>query len=829
MAELQRLDTVIDSVTVFNRAALVSRTGTLPDLTGMTSASFKITGLPLSLDPSSIRVAVVDKSGWKESDGSSQQISKRIKFVHRSGWTVRHVGLEIDRMDSVDADSDEDLSQAITALEKERDEVTFSLSGISAQTGEVIRWMASPIEARSDVEDEVSRPQFFPYAAWEAFVKTCSARLEELQTRERELLRRYAALTSELQIKVEQQSGRRLRVPGEVRYYKNLTILLARIGESSHQPESLEISYAVPGAQWKPVYKLYISDDFRKAKLVMGAQVAQRSGEEWPEVALRFSAASFRRITQLPELPSRRIGRVQPPRPQSYREKLPPPESLFRAYDLWQRGQKTGLPPVPMTLNALFDECERKLGELLYDNDSAKVTTKGTVAFRSEVSVSPPPMPPPAVPPPPAPCQVYSVPEQYGSRGRREEKHDTGELGGYDEMEMDYMKAPPLELPKAQVPMPSQPSLKPAEPVKFRAEEKQKKMAAPAKTNLESRFKKGLDYLKESAVMHRIAPGAGRFAEAEEQLAGDSGSWPAADDFDGSASLMEGSVEEGRVEAHQVPDYFSFELGNPETQNQFRGQLTKMRNILFSPRITEHESDVMKKIGEAVRSAEVNLISDLELPNFQCIYEAECRAHIPGDGHTHTVNIMVGLSESEMHFRTVPMTDSKAFRRLALKNPFPFPLPGGEVQAFLENAYLLTTPFKGAGSDGELLFPLGVEPRLRVARNTTFAQDEKGIVGENSLASHTISIQVRSHLPLPATVEILERIPIKDDNEKKIDIKVIAAEPRSEHFEFIDEVRVRGTHRWSLEVKPGEEVSVRLEYRISIPSKMEIVGGNRRV
>ncbi len=816
MADVQRLGTVIDSVTVFNRAALISRIGALPDLSGKTSATFTIAGLPLSLDASSVRVSVVDKSGWKESDGTSQQTSKRIKLVHRSGWTVRHISPEIDRIDSEDVETREDLSQTILALEAERDQVMFCLSGISAEMGEVMRWMASPLQAGSHDGDEEYEPHLFPYAAWEAFMKTCAARLEELHTRERSLSHRHAALTRELQMKEELQSGKRLRIPGEVRYCKNLTVSLVRFGESSHQPESLEISYVVPGAQWKPVYKLYISDDFKKAKLVMGAQVAQRSGEEWPEVALRFSAASFHRITQLPELPSRRIGRVQPPRTQSYREKLPPPESLFSAYDAWRRGQRAISAPVPMTLNAFFEECERKLSELLSDTDTTKVRPMGMMIYRSEASASP------VVPASSIPQPAYSVIEEYGSLGKGDELHNTGELAGYVPM------APPQAPPRVQAPMPSQPPPPLAKPARHRVDEKQRKMAGPAKANLESRLKKGLDYLKESAVLHRTAPGAERFADVQEQMAGDLEGYPQSEDFDGTSYLMDDGVT-GSGMMQQVPDYFNYELGDAETQKQFRGQLRRVRSILFSPRIAEQESEVVKKIDMAIRKAEVNLISESELPNFQCVYEAGCRAHIPSDGHPHTVNILVGLSPSVMNFRTVPMTDSKVFRRLTLRNPFPFPLPGGEVQAFLENAYLLSTPFNGVGKDGELLFPLGVEPRLRVARNTTFTQDEKGIVGENSLASHCISIQVRSHMPEPVTLEILERIPIKDESEKKIDIRLIASEPRSEQMEFIDEVRVRGTHRWSLEVKPGDEISARLEYRISIPSKMEIVGGNRRV
>jgi hypothetical protein len=822
MADPERLDTVIDSVTVFNRAALVCRTGRLPDLAGKTQVEFIVHELPLSLDAGSIRVSVIDSTGWKESDGSAQQVSKRIRMVHRSGWTVRNIALEIDRAGPEELSDEEELSEKIARLEKELDELSFDLSCVSARLEEVARWMASPIEASSRDDESESRPDLFPYAAWEAFVRICCGHLDALHTRERDLNSRCSAAAQELAITRELQAARRLRSPDEIRYCRNLKVSLSRLGESAHQPESLEISYAVPGAQWKPVYKLYLSDDFSKAKLVMGAQVAQRSGEDWPDVALRFSAASFHRITQLPELPSRRIGRAQPPRPKSYRDKLPPSESLFSAYDHWRRSQGAVPAPVPMTLNTLFDECDRKLGGLMNEYSAPVFQPKGTMLF-GKAPVSPP-LPPmssaPAIPlPPPPPVSV--APEPLIN------PYIPCELSDLIEPEMEFMSAPEPMMkasPPAQAPVPA------AMPAKRRVQDMMKKADAPAKMNLESCFRKGIEQLKETVVMRSAGPGgAGRLEEAQMQTAASKDGWLSDGDFEGTASLIVLGGAEPGADAGAAQDYFSYELDGPEASEQLRGRLRKTSAIPVSPRVREQIVEVVKRVYDAIRTAEVYLISDSELPGFQCVYEAECRAHVPGDGLPHTVNILIGLSESAMHFRTVPMTDSKVFRRLMLRNPFPFPIPGGEVQTFLDNAYLLTTPFKGTGINGEVMFPLGVEQRLRVARNTTFAQDEKGIVGENSLASHTVSIQVRSHMPKPVTVEIVERVPIREESEKKIDIKVTASEPKSEQVEFIDNVRVRGAHRWSLEVKPGEEVSAHLEYRISIPSKMEIVGGNRRV
>ena len=73
----------------------------------------------------------------------------------------------------------------------------------------------------------------------------------------------------------------------------------------------------------------------------MGARVAQKSGEDWTDAELHFSAATLERVIQLPELMSRRIGRAEPPPPQSFRRKEPSSQVLFKSFDKWLENSRT--------------------------------------------------------------------------------------------------------------------------------------------------------------------------------------------------------------------------------------------------------------------------------------------------------------------------------------------------------------------------------------------------------------------------------------------------------------------------------------------------------
>jgi len=123
------------------------------------------------------------------------------------------------------------------------------------------------------------------------------ASLHTLAVRRRDIERELQKLTKEL----EQQRSTRPRE----RYQANVEIEVLQPGELS-----IELSYVIRGAHWKPAYDLRLSEGEGQPSLELGylAQVGQNTGESWDQVSLTLSTARPAITGTLPELDPWFIG-----------------------------------------------------------------------------------------------------------------------------------------------------------------------------------------------------------------------------------------------------------------------------------------------------------------------------------------------------------------------------------------------------------------------------------------------------------------------------------------------------------------------------------------
>jgi hypothetical protein len=120
-----------------------------------------------------------------------------------------------------------------------------------------------------------------------------------------------------------------------------------------------------------------------------------------------------------------------------------------------------------------------------------------------------------------------------------------------------------------------------------------------------------------------------------------------------------------------------------------------------------------------------------------------------------------------------------------------------------------------------------VEERLRVARNARVEEGTAGLLGGTAAIDHTITIDLRSSLGQKVTVEVRERIPVSD--EKDVDVKETSSRPEHEKYTQVERGSpIRRGLRWRIEVPAGDKARIEFGYRVTLPGKNEIVGGNRR-
>ena len=208
-------------------------------------------------------------------------------------------------------------------------------------------------------------------------------------------------------------------------------------------------------------------------------------------------------------------------------------------------------------------------------------------------------------------------------------------------------------------------------------------------------------------------------------------------------------------------------------------------------------------------------------------YDAEGRGDVPSNGRPHRVHVKVGEGPASPRFRAVPRESSEVYREARIENPLGAPLCAGPVDVFLEGALVTTAEIAAVDRGGYVQVGLGVEDRVRIARNSRVDESSAGLLGGSTVVDHHVTVDLTSSLGVPIHVEILERIPVTDD--KDVTVKLTSAEPEPEVYDQADiGAPVRGGRRFRVEVPASGKSKITYAYRIKLPAKSEIVGGNRR-
>ncbi len=200
---------------------------------------------------------------------------------------------------------------------------------------------------------------------------------------------------------------------------------------------------------------------------------------------------------------------------------------------------------------------------------------------------------------------------------------------------------------------------------------------------------------------------------------------------------------------------------------------------------------------------------------------------IPSDGRAHRVRVESFTARPSTRLWTVPRELAEVFREASLHNPTPGPLLAGEVDVYVDGSLLTTAPLPHVDRGGVVRVGMGVEERLRVARNTEVAEDTAGLLGGSTAVDHRVSIELSSALGLPATVEVYDRVPVTDD--KSLEIRLLSAQPPHEPYEQVERGSpIRGGVSWKVQLEPGGKRELRLHYRLTFNKGSEVNGGNRR-
>jgi uncharacterized protein (TIGR02231 family) len=212
---------------------------------------------------------------------------------------------------------------------------------------------------------------------------------------------------------------------------------------------------------------------------------------------------------------------------------------------------------------------------------------------------------------------------------------------------------------------------------------------------------------------------------------------------------------------------------------------------------------------------------------FDHLYSASGTAEVPSSGRPHRVALASAEAAATPRFVVVPREVAEVYREIEVENPFGSPLLAGPVDLFVDGALAAQSSISYVDRGGTIRAGLGVEDRLRVARNARVEESSAGLLGGSLAVQHDVTIDLSSSLGQAAVVEVIDRVPVTDD--KDLEIKLVSSQPKAQPYTQEElGAPVRRGLRWSVQVPAGGKATVTFAYRLTLSAKNEIVGGNRR-
>ncbi|MEU0057582.1 DUF4139 domain-containing protein [Streptomyces sp. NPDC006334] len=293
----------LDSVVVYAQGALCRRLarGRVP-----ADGRVRVKGLPRSLDPGSLRAAVLGGTGVRV-------VEARVEIDAEPA--------DADTRDRLRREVDE-LRDAYAAAQARRDRQLRRIEEVQA---------LHPVAPPRKRDDPHRRT---PVDAWLELGDFVEQRLTALHAGLVEFEEAVQRAEHELAVAVDRLARASTDAPpAHVASTVCAVLTLDGAGEGDDEVD-VEVEYGVPGAVWAPAYRLTHRQGEDSGRLMLRASVAQRTGEDWTGVLVSLSTADLRRRTDLPRLRSIRIGRRQPaPAPSGWREPPAGLADLFTGYD----------------------------------------------------------------------------------------------------------------------------------------------------------------------------------------------------------------------------------------------------------------------------------------------------------------------------------------------------------------------------------------------------------------------------------------------------------------------------------------------------------------
>jgi hypothetical protein len=294
-----------------------------------------------------------------------------------------------------------------------------------------------------------------------------------------------------------------------------------------------------------------------------------------------------------------------------------------------------------------------------------------------------------------------------------------------------------------------------------------------------------------------------------------------------TSSTVEPLAEQSPAPSTPRLDYGNLVMAPPSSAQ--RGTL------IMAPQ-SPHASAISNEVGGARYR-----LSSLALPpgcaaewthTYDYAYDTDGAVDVRADGAWHSIAVTSKTSTSKLRHVSVPREQADVFRVASIANTLTGPLLPGPIDVYDRGRFLVTSEVDYTPPTATVEIGLGVDPTVKIARNTEYREEATGMLRGGLRLIHAITIDVENLSGRAIDLEVRERVPVTRDGDDDVEVIAGRVEPAWERWtpdpNAPREQRLRGGYRWKVSVPPSQKRTLRAGYEVKIAGKHELVGGNRR-
>lgn len=197
-------------------------------------------------------------------------------------------------------------------------------------------------------------------------------------------------------------------------------------------------------------------------------------------------------------------------------------------------------------------------------------------------------------------------------------------------------------------------------------------------------------------------------------------------------------------------------------------------------------------------------------------YRVPGTVSVPADGEPRKVTVARFDLEPALDYVTAPKLVAAAYRRATVTNASAYTLLPGKANLFAGDAFIGATALELTAPGGEIELYLGVDDRVKVARELLQRDVDKKLLRDRRRLRYAYQITLENLLATEARITLHDQIPAPRHEDIKVKLEAATPEPA--------EQSKLGLLRWELALAPGEKRDARFEFSVEHARDATVTG-----